>query len=309
MLLAKRSTNVLTKATGVAMIWHDVETCRQLLASWRAWRWRVLSAGFGIYGCTHQTSRVRSVTPNWLPCFAYPRADPLISISPPFRRVITLSSSDGQVMSRVCDNVHEFSVKLLHDGVCITDVSAEAVRYPWTTCPLGTDRLKRLIGTPIKNHERVKVDQSQQCTHMLDLAKLALAHSVREGDRRYAAYIEADANPNACLATLSRDGEELFKWKVEDDIVVSPPLYAGHVTTGRAVWAPGIDADADLREAALVLRRCLLVFRGRRFVTPDTFRANAAPELIGVCVSFLPENVNDAVRPINFRDVEPTARD
>ena len=233
----------------------------------------------------------------------------MISRSPPFRRVITLSSSDGQVISRVSDNVHEFSVKLLHDGVCITDVSAEAVRFPWTTCPLGTDRLKRLIGTPIGNHERVKVDQSQQCTHMLDLAKLASAHSVRTGDRRYVVYVEADANPDACYATLSRDGKELFKWMVVNDIVVSPPPYAGHVTTGRAVWAPVVSADADLSEAALVLRRCLLVFRGRRFVTPDTLRANAAPELIGVCVSFQPEQVNDAVRPVNFMDAELAIRD
>jgi hypothetical protein len=233
----------------------------------------------------------------------------LISRSPPFRRVITLSSSVGQVVSRVSDNVHEFSVKLLHDGVCVTDVSAEAARFPWTTCPLGTDRLKRLIGTPIGNHERVKVDQSQQCTHMLDLAKLALAHSVRTGDRRYVVYIEAGASPDACYATLSRDGKELLKWNVTNDIVISPPPYTGHVTTGRAIWAPAVEADADLREAALVLRRCLLVFRGRRFVTPDTLRANAAPELIGVCVSFQPEHVNDAVRPVNFVDVEPSISD
>jgi hypothetical protein len=223
-----------------------------------------------------------------------------LPFSPPFKRTITLHSERGQVVSRVSDNVHDFIVTISHDGARATDVVAQVVRYPWTTCPIGTARLKLLVGTPLASRARIQLDQSQQCTHMLDLAKLALAHALRGGDRHYSVAIEPTPDPAACLAQISRDGEKLFEWHVVNDTVVSPPPFAGHVTTGRADWAPVIEGEDDLREAALILRRSLIVFRGRRRVTPSTFRASTLKELSGVCISFQPEQVNDAVRPPNF---------
>lgn len=224
--------------------------------------------------------------------------------SPPFRRTITLRSAHGQVMGRVSDNVHDFAVTLSHDGTQVTDVVGEAIRFPWTTCPVGIERLRLLVGTPVANHGRIKVDQTQQCTHMLDLARLALAHVLRGGDRSYSVAIEAKPDPAACHATISRDGERVFEWHVINDVIVSPPPFSGHVTSGRAVWVPAVETDDDLREAALIIRRCLIVFRGRRRVTPSTFRASVLTELAGVCVSFQPDRVGDAVRPANFVDIE-----
>jgi hypothetical protein len=223
---------------------------------------------------------------------------------PPFKRTIRLHCEPGQVTGRVTDNVHDFRVMISHDGTRVTDVVGEAIRFPWTTCPIGAERLKRLVGTPLTSRVRVKVDQTEQCTHMLDVAKLALAHALRGGDRSYDVAIEAAPDPTACNARIARDGEALLGWQVVEGVVVSPPPFSGHVTTGRALWAPAVEADDDLREAAMILRRSLIVFYGRRRVTPNMFRANALTALMGVCVSFQPDRVDEAVRPPNFVDLD-----
>jgi Protein of unknown function (DUF2889) len=222
---------------------------------------------------------------------------------PPLWRTITLQGDHGTVEARVSDNVHEFGITLFHDGTRVTNLFAQAVRIPWVTCPNGILRLKRLVGSPLAETRRVKVDQSQHCTHMLDLAKLAMAHGCRGGTRIYQVKIHEDPDASVWSAVLARDSQELLRWCVIDDVVVSPGPFNGHLTTGPAIWAPEVDADADLREAALVLRRALLVFRGRRIVTSATYRADSVPELAGLCVSFQPELIGDAVRPADFKEV------
>jgi hypothetical protein len=221
---------------------------------------------------------------------------------PPLWRTITLHGDREKVQARVSDNVHEFGITLLHDGTQVTGITAEAVRIPWVTCPAGITQLKLLVGSSLVETGRAKVDQTRQCTHMLDLAKLAMAHGLRGGDRIYKIKIYEDPDATIWSAVLARDDEDLLRWRVVNDIVVSPGPFFEHVTTGPAVWASEIDANADLREAALVLRRALLVFRGRRLVTAATYRADSVPELAGLCVSFQPELVRDAVRPADFKE-------
>jgi len=221
----------------------------------------------------------------------------------PMRRLVTLHCEGDRSIGRVQDNVHDFCVTLVHDGMHVTDVSAQAIRFPWTTCPMGTERLRALIGSPLAG-SRAKIDQSLQCTHMLDVAKLALVHASRGGDREYRVEVDASDKAGECLAVLYRDGKILFEWQIVDRVVVAPEQFAGHATSGRSVWSPAVEADDELREAALVMRRGVFVFLGRGRVRPKDVRANFFSDMTGACISFHPEQIDRAVRPPGFVELE-----
>ena len=81
-------------------------------------------------------------------------------------------------------------------------------------------------------------------------------------------------------------------------------MLRGHDTTGRADWPSTVANDPDLHEAALILRRSLLVYRGRQFATARVHGASDLNYLRGVCLSFQPEFIGNAVRPENFVDLD-----
>jgi hypothetical protein len=224
--------------------------------------------------------------------------------SPPFRRTITLDNRGDEVIARVADNVHDFTVAIRFDEERVTDVAAEAARFPWTTCPGGIDKLKQLVGTSLAKQSRVSVDHAWQCTHMLDLAKMAIAHAGRGGSRSYLVAVDAMTDPDGCLAKIARDGEELFEWHVLRDRVLSPSIFNGHVISGRASWSREVQEDDDILEAALILRRSLLVFRGRRRATALVRNASELRYMTGACLSFQPDQVLHAVRPDGYVDLE-----
>ena len=221
-----------------------------------------------------------------------------------FRRLIELRCFDGTVVGRVCDNVHDFTVAVEHDGILITRVTARAVRFPWTTCPAAIERLKDMEGLSVGARLSDSIDQTQHCTHMLDVAKLAVRHIGRGGERTYAVTIQSCEDPAACIAAVHRDGVPVFRWRVVKNVIDEPESLRSHQTLGRAEWPPAIANDGDLLEAAMILRRSLLVFRGRPLATEAVYKASDLNYLQGVCLSFQPEFVGDAVRPENFSDLD-----
>lgn len=222
----------------------------------------------------------------------------------PFRRLIELRCIDGGVVGRVCDNVHDFTVSVSHDETLITRVTAHAARFPWTTCPAAIDRLKDLEGLSVAARLSDSLDQTQHCTHMLDIAKLAVRHIARGGERTYTVAIQSCEGPAACIAAVHRDGAPVFRWRVVKNLIDEPESLRGHRTDGRAEWPPAIANDGDSLEAAMILRRSLLVFRGRPLATEAVHKASDLNYLQGVCHSFQPERVGDAVRPENFADLD-----
>jgi hypothetical protein len=218
-----------------------------------------------------------------------------------FQRTIILSSRPGRVEGRVEDNVHDFSVAIAHDGVVVQGIIGGAHRVPWTSCPFAVQPLIALVGTPLGGGGP-KIDQSQQCTHLFDLARLAIAHAARGGERRYDIDVAAESQPGAARARLWRDGVLTLDWRLQDDVVTAGDLFVGHRTSGRAVWPVALEQRPDLIEAGLILRRCLFVFRRRRRANADVARASALPHMVGACFSFQPERVEKAVRPEDFVD-------
>lgn len=187
-----------------------------------------------------------------------------------FRRRIQISSVvdglQGEARAVLEDDFHHFRVSVSHQGNIVTEVTGSAIRNPYITCPSASAQLASLISMPLNsvaNSVTRVTDASLQCTHMLDLAGLAIAAAAR-GIRHRRYDIEVPRRvAGLTLGTLHRDDVKLLEWAIEDSLILSPPPYAGiNLREGMARWAL-TTLDEDEAEAALVLRRCMVISRGR----------------------------------------------
>ncbi|WP_171905807.1 DUF2889 domain-containing protein [Sphingobium phenoxybenzoativorans] len=222
--------------------------------------------------------------------------------SMPFWRNISLRATAHRVEGELVDNVHHFLVAVDHDGRAVTAVTGDSVRVPWVTCPSAAGQLTALVATPISISAKASIDQTRQCTHMLDLARLAIAQAARGGQRDYRVRVQYDPVRQGVAARLERDGAPFLDWLVRDGVVVSDGPFHGHDTHGRSVWSDAVMADPDLREAGLVLRRCIFVYRSRDYSAARR-RASDTANMEGVCYSFQPERASLAFRPPGFREL------
>lgn len=218
-------------------------------------------------------------------------------------RILLIRSTTGRVEGELIDNVHQFSVSITHDGDRIDSIEARAARFPWTSCPVGLDRLKALIGTPLShnNEQAAAIDKAQQCTHLYDLAKLAIGHALNRGSMRYDVRVDAEDGGDGAEADICRDGLPVLRWSIRNGQIVSAGPFQGHATTGKALWPDEVTHDPALVEAAILLRRGLLVFFGRRR-SKGTIHATQLPYMVGACLTFQPGVMEEAVRPPGFTD-------
>ncbi|MBB5707465.1 DUF2889 domain-containing protein [Sphingopyxis panaciterrulae] len=216
-----------------------------------------------------------------------------------FRRLIDLRTErDGAVVGWLEDDFHHFGVTLEHDGECVTDIRAASPRVPFSTCPLAGEHLKGMIGKPLSARSTdvgAMIEMRDQCTHMFDLAGLAMAQaSVRRRHRRYEAIVEDreivawEAGMRRLLgpgtARLFRDGEEVLMWEVDRRDITGPKGWAGQsMIKGFRTHTEAMEVDEA--EAATVLRRAVMVASGRT-LDPDTVRTAAERGQSGVCFTF-----------------------
>jgi hypothetical protein len=214
-----------------------------------------------------------------------------------YRRAVTIAADAGAVSAEMEDDFHHFAVTLRHDGATIESVSADSIRAPWVTCPAAGLALERLAGRAIvapmtfaSNTERYA-----NCTHMLDLANLALAHAHEPGlRRRYDIEVDFPAD-RSTVAALDLDGSRLLDWRLVDG-KISGGSFAGH-SPDTALGDPRVKNDITLREAVVVFRRALRI-SGARLIDLDSFGGSLELGPIeATCHSLLP-----AVRPLALRN-------
>lgn len=213
-------------------------------------------------------------------------------------RRIAARAFPGAVGARVQDGVHDMAVVVRHDGAQVTAVRARTLEIPWSTCPEAKDRLQSLVGAKVGADSRAAaagIDQHFQCTHLLDLARFAIGHIARGGTRRYRIAV-APAADRAIEASAVRDGREILRWEIVDGVVTQPAAFAGHRVGARADFGDAFEADADLFETAMMLRRAILVYRGRRRLDPNTRSAETMTWMTGACYTFQPVNAARARR-------------
>lgn len=212
-----------------------------------------------------------------------------------YRRKTIADAGQFETVAAMEDDFHHFTVRLRHDGSHVTELTGKAIRFPWSTCPGAVAVLDKLLGSPIRPSAAdpgPKTHIAEHCTHLYDVAKFAIAQSARGGRRQYDIVIPDPERDGSTVGDLSRDGVHLLHWVVDKRVVVAPPLFAGHQLPGRAEWPEGSIPDADALEAAMMLRRALVIFRGRMSEYPEVTSADQVPGGFGSCFTYLPENAS-----------------
>lgn len=214
------------------------------------------------------------------------------------RRRIDLAGREGEVRAVVEDNFHHFRVTLFHDGKTVSDIVGQALRNPWTRCPLAANRLPLLVGMALSTRPTAVMEQADprlQCTHMFDLAGLALAAAARGTTRRiYEIAVPDHAGPVA-EASLWRDGALILRWILDRTTITAPPPYTQmSLRKGFVDWVYA-RLDAEDAEAAIVLRRGVFVSGEGSRVDLDRF---TRPIATGGCLVTQPEQAAQARRNV-----------
>ena len=213
--------------------------------------------------------------------------------------------SEGVVAAWLEDDFHHFGVTIVHDGELVTDVSMVTPRHPYTTCVSAARPLRELVGAPLLSRASEIgrwLDMRKQCTHIFDLAGLALAHAAAgRNHRRYQttiddrAIVEVHAEGSRTLgsgrAVLLQDGVEVMVWGIDGYEITSPEAWAGQsLKKGFRVKTESLALEPA--EHATILRRAIMVAGGRS-ANRDTVllpRQNSKP---AVCHTYQP-----AQRPV-----------
>jgi hypothetical protein len=185
-----------------------------------------------------------------------------------FRRRVACDRIDAATtVARLEDDFHHFEVTIRHAAGRVTAVDGVAVRHPWTLCPSAAARLEDLVGCALPGtladalalgHVR------SNCTHMYDLACLAMTGAARGVSGRWYDMTVEDRRQGWTTARLTRDDGLQLTWLVHDDRLVVPDPGAAVSLKGDFVKRVGGVLEPDRAEAAILLRRAVFVSGGRR---------------------------------------------
>ena len=207
------------------------------------------------------------------------------------------SHNAGAARAALEDDFHHFRVEVLAKDGKVEKISGDALRHPTILCPSAANQIQKLVRTELSLYSYSVLqhtDARQQCTHLIDLAGLAIAAMARRQSRRkYLAAIADFKNELPQQAALKRDGEPCLEWQFEDNHLVAPEEMAGlSLGKGFTNWASTLD-DSDASEAALVLRRAIFISEGRKYDL-DAPGNHRGP--LGGCWVWQPERADQAER-------------
>jgi len=214
-----------------------------------------------------------------------------------YRRAIRIRSEPGRATAEIEDDFHHFAVTVLHDGGRVTDAAGKAVRYPWSQCPMAAGALPALAGLAVTTDATAvyrHLDPLGQCTHMLEVAGLAITQAARGlGERRYDVSV-TDPVDGRVEAELVCDGAPLANWVLQDGVIVEPVERRGQRP---AAFRSGAMADLPHAEAEtlLILRRAIGLAAARP-LDVDRFPTAAAMNRGPACFVFRPGVAEHAAR-------------
>lgn len=220
-----------------------------------------------------------------------------------YRRRIRLFSEAGRVHAELEDTNHGFRCTIFHDGEKVTDIHSEVLRIPYDTCPGAAEPLRKLIGLPLCDDVQDLIpltDAPSNCTHLLDLALLAIRHSKRTvAELIYDISVEDQREDSDALAEVYANGALIHSWQTRDWTINEPKdLKSKVLYKGFSKWASAY-FSGDQREAAFVLQKGYFVSGARRFDidTKAGQPANKHSEVMrGVCFSYSSPQIEVAKR-------------
>lgn len=232
------------------------------------------------------------------------------------RRHELLAVDDTTVVAGIEDDMHHFELTLRHDGQRVTAVEGRAVRWPWQPCVESPGALQALVGVPLDPFPAAIggwTDARSQCTHLFDLAGVAVAHAARSvtggaAQRSYLAVVPDWFEP-PYVAWIERDGREVLRWTIgaSSTIAAGPEPFPGVRLNRRFVEWCREHLDHDTAEAAFLLRRAAWMSPARHIdleAIPMIEGSRIAP---GVCFTSQPGRIEIARRNRNsLRDYGST---
>lgn len=226
-----------------------------------------------------------------------------------YRRRIRLRNQGQQVCAELEDCNHGFRLHIKHDDQCIRAIDVEALRFPLSSCPGAAKPLQDLVGCRLDSKTATFTQAStprSNCTHLYDLALLAVNHARREDIKRVYDVEVADAISGPQHMTVLRNGEVIHRWQVDQQRLIAPsPISAKPIMQGFSRWSQQFFGDAEQLEAAQVLQRGYFVARARRVELNNRGGEPAVNDsmMIGACYSYSPSVVEQATRlPGTVRD-------
>lgn len=160
------------------------------------------------------------------------------------------------------DDFHHFRLRLRHDGAVVLALTSEMLRGPYSLCPRAGEQLMQLAGHPLSGSV-AGLALRMQCTHQFELAAVAMAASARGRDCDYELGVVVEGAENFS-GWIARDGRRLLDCRIDQDRFTAPGAFAGQpLGAGFTGWATAQLAP-DLAEAALLLRRGVILARARR---------------------------------------------
>ncbi|MSO79963.1 MAG: DUF2889 domain-containing protein, partial [Acidimicrobiia bacterium] len=235
------------------------------------------------------------------------------------RRIRLVVTEPGVVEAALEDDFHHFVITLRHDGEIVTAADAGSKRWPWTTCPDAAGPLHAIEGMALSPRCLAvgdHADPKKNCTHMFDLAGLAVAHAARGGvvgtTRQYDVEIPSRVQAGAEVdGRLWRDGVLLHTWTLVGRGCTAPPPFS------EAPWRGGFLRWADQAfvpddsEPVIVLRRACDIGMGRGMDLDAVERSKELESIMsGICFSMQPEQAAVGVRmkgTIRDFDADPDA--
>lgn len=217
------------------------------------------------------------------------------------RRAIGLVGTPFKVDAALEDMRHAMTCTLEHDGKVVTAVTAGFHRYTLQICPGASQPLQAMVGLPLDisiSSFFANGRARQNCTHMLDLAWLAMRHAKRGPIKWTYEIAIPDATSGPLRGTLTRNGIVAQDWTVENDIIMSPDVLAGQKLSGGFTrWLTNESALPDLTvEECLILHKGFFMVGARRFtMLVGDMTENYKAAVTGACFGYAPERIDEAI--------------
>jgi hypothetical protein len=219
-----------------------------------------------------------------------------------FHRRVRIVGDTSTSSADVEDDEHRFGADIGHDGQRVLSVAGRAVRTPWTTCPLAAVQLAELRDTPLLSSPYKVLRQvrlAHQCTHMVDMAALAVCAAALGTTRRQydcVLAVEDKGGADWRIGTLQRDNEPGTHWVVKDGVVLEPASYAGCEMQRSGRWVEERAASIEEIESVFVMQRAMLVAGGKRVILDEHDTAANQVWMTGACFAFQSSRIDEARR-------------
>lgn len=221
-----------------------------------------------------------------------------------FRRRIRLENFSDHVLAELEDCNHGFRLRLYHDSQSVVALDVETLRYPLSTCSNAGTPLQALVGCPLSDNIRQLLKYTEpkaNCTHLFDLATLAIVQAQRdESCRTYDINVPDSTNGTSDL-TIRCNDKLIYHWQAINHQLSMPLELAGNpLMKGFYRWVFK-QFKGEALEAALVLQKGYFVSRARHLDLDASAGMPAAGDhyMIDACYTYSQEVVVNAFREAN----------